>query len=68
MGRRADTIDEQTKSVLASIEDSEDPRQAWARVMSRIETLRKTGCDVPEALLVAERHLSTELIAQSQGR
>ena len=68
MGRRADRIDETTIAVLVGIDDAEDPRQAWGAVKRRIETLREAGDEVPEALVIAERRLVTELMAESQGR
>lgn len=68
MGRKAHGIDKQTLLVLAEIDNHEDPRQAWREVKRRIDALREAGDEVPEALVVAERHLMTELTAQSQGR
>ena len=68
MGRRADHIDVETLRVLAGIEDMDDPRKAWAAVKGRIEALRRAGKDVPEALVIAERQLMCELMAESQGR
>ena len=68
MGRRADRIDEQTIEILVGLDDAEDPRQAWGQVKRRIEALREAGREVPEALVIAERQLMTELMAASQGR
>lgn len=68
MGRRADLIDQVTIDILEKIDDAEDPRQAWGLVKRQIEALREAGNEVPEALVVAERQLMTELMAASQGR
>lgn len=68
MGRKADDIDKQTLLILAEIDDQDDPRKAWGKVKRRIDALREAGNDVPEALDIAERHLMTELTAESQGR
>lgn len=68
MGRRADHDDHRTTEIIAGIEDAEDPRIAWGEVKRRIEALREAGRDVPTALVIAERHLMTEFMAQSQGR
>lgn len=68
MGRKAESIDDQTFEVLSRIENEDDPRIAWGAVKRRIETLREEGKDVPEALMLAERHLMTECMTESQGR
>ena len=68
MGRRADHIDDETIEILAGIEEAEDPRMAWGAVKRRIDRLRETGCDVPQALVIAERQLMTDFMAESQGR
>ncbi len=68
MGRKADGIDKQTLLVLAEIDGQEDPRKAWGKVKLQIDALREAGNEVPEALVIAERHLMTELTAESQGR
>ncbi len=68
MGRRADTEDQLTVEILSGIEDAADPRQAWGVVNRRIEALRAAGREVPEGLIVAERQLMTDFMAESQGR
>lgn len=68
MGRKAGDLDRQTLLILAEIEDQEDPRTAWGKVRRRIDALREAGDEVPEALILAERNLMTELTAESQGR
>ncbi|CAN0144561.1 unnamed protein product [Phaeothamnion confervicola] len=68
MGRRANRDDEVTLQIIEGIEDADDPRLAWGAVKRRIETLRAAGHEVPEALVVAERQLMTDFMAESQGR
>ena len=68
MGRRADHIDEESCKVLARMEDESDPRLSCAALKSRIDHLQQSGETVPEALLIAQRQLMSELIAESQGR
>ena len=68
MGRRADQIDSKSAEIIIGIEDQEDPRMAWGQVKRHIDALREAGREVPEALIVAERNLMTEFMAQSQGR
>ncbi len=73
MGRKYDGLqdrqpDEATLKVLQVLDKADDPRQAWGEISRRIDTLRKTGREVPEALVVAERQLMTEFMAESQGR
>jgi hypothetical protein len=68
MGRRAIRDDEVTLKIIEGIEDAADPRLAWGAVKGRIDSLREAGRDVPESLVVAERQLMTEFMAESQGR
>ena len=68
MGTKAHGIDRQTLLILTEIDTHDDPRKAWSMVKQRIDALREAGDEVPQALVVAERHLMTELTAQSQGR
>lgn len=68
MGRRADQIDEETIKVLAGIEEEPDARVCYAAVKRRIDALEQAGEAVPEALVIAQRQLMTDLVAESQGR
>lgn len=68
MGRRAEQLDSKTFEIISGIEDAEDPRIAWGQVKRRIDVLREAGHEVPEALIIAERRLMTEFMAESQGR
>lgn len=68
MGRRNHDIDQETLEVLGGLEEHEDLRQGYAAVRHRIEHYVTSGWPVPQELVVAERQLMTELMAQSQGR
>lgn len=68
MGRYADPDKPSTRELLVEIERLDDPRQAWGTVKRRIDDLQRLGREVPEALIIAERQLMTELTAESQGR
>ncbi len=69
MGRKIERQhDEITLKILETIDDADDPRMAWGQVKKRIETLREAGREVPEALVIAERRLMTDFMAESQGR
>ena len=68
MARKASQIDEETIKVLVGIDEEEDARVCYAAVKRRIDALTSAGKDVPEALVVAQRQLMTDLVAQSQGR
>lgn len=46
----------------------EDLRLSYVLVQRRIREYRARGSDVPTALLVLERHLFQECLAESQGR
>jgi hypothetical protein len=66
---RTGQIDEDTHDLLARLDEPEhDPRQDYLAVRERIQTLQQQGAPVPSALMVAERQLTIELSAQSQGR
>ena len=68
MGRRADQLDEESFKILAGIEEEPDARVCYAAVQRRIQALELAGETVPEALIIAQRQLMTDLVAQSQGR
>lgn len=68
MGRQAEPDEQRTRELLVTIEQLDDPREAWGTVKRRIDDLRNAGRTVPEALIVAERQLMCELTAESQGR
>jgi hypothetical protein len=54
--------------LLTSIDDHDDPRDAYALVQERIREYRSAGWMVPEELIRVERSMMTEFMAESQGR
>jgi hypothetical protein len=53
---------------LTSIDDHDDPRDAYALVQDRIQKYRSAGWSIPEELIRVERSMMTEFMAESQGR
>ena len=68
MGRRAGQVDEETFKVLAGLDDEADARVCYKAVKQRIDALEAAGEAVPDALIIAQRQLMTDLVAESQGR
>jgi hypothetical protein len=56
------------KVLLTSIDEHDDPRDAYALVQERIREYRSAGWSVPEELIRVERSMMTEFMAESQGR
>jgi hypothetical protein len=54
--------------LLTSIEDHDDPRDAYAMLQERISEYRSAGWSVPDELIRVERTMMTEFMAESQGR
>ncbi len=54
--------------LLTSIEDQDDPRDAYAILQQRIGEYRSAGWSVPDELIRVERSMITEFMAESQGR
>jgi hypothetical protein len=54
--------------LLTTIDDHDDPRDAYALVQERIRQYRSAGWSVPEELVRVERTMMTEFMAESQGR
>ncbi len=67
MGRR-DDLPSDCAEILENLDDIVDLRMAYARIQSSIREYSVAGRPVPEALRRCEKHLLTELTAQSQGR
>ena len=63
-----DDIDDESAEVLVAIEQEDDGRVSYAAIKRRIDALERAGDTVPGALIVAQRQLMTDLIAESQGR
>jgi hypothetical protein len=54
--------------LLTSINDHDDPRDAYALLQQRIHEYRSAGWSVPEELIRVERTMMTDFMAESQGR
>jgi hypothetical protein len=52
----------------SELEEMDDPREAYAKVQSKIGGYRRAGKTVPEDLALIEKRLMTECMAASQGR
>lgn len=50
------------------LEETDDPRECYALVQSRIRAYRQAGMTVPEDLALIEKRLMVECLAASQGR
>jgi hypothetical protein len=52
----------------SELEESDDPRECYAKVQAKIRGYRQAGIDVPDDLALIEKRLVTECMAASQGR
>lgn len=52
----------------SELEQSDDPREGYAKVQARIRGYRQAGVRVPDELALMEKHLMAECVAASQGR
>jgi predicted protein tyrosine phosphatase len=52
----------------SELEESDDPRECYAKVQAKIRGYRLAGIDVPDDLALIEKRLVTECMAASQGR
>ena len=68
MGSKDKPVDRETVTLLSGLDREQDARVCWAAVRRRIDALQSEGQSVPEELVIAERQLMTELVAESQGR
>jgi hypothetical protein len=50
------------------LEQSDDPRECYAKVQAKIRRYRQAGMKVPEDLALIEKRLMAECMAASQGR
>jgi hypothetical protein len=50
------------------LEQTDDPRECFAKVQAKIRRYRQAGQKVPDDLALIERRLVGELMAASQGR
>ena len=52
----------------SELEETDDPRECYAKVEARIRAYRQAGRTVPEDLTLIEKRLMSECMAASQGR
>jgi len=50
------------------LDQTDDPRECYAKVQAKIRKFRQAGQKVPEDLVLIERRLVYECMAASQGR
>ncbi len=50
------------------LEQTDDPREGYAKVQAKIRSYRQAGMKVPEDLALIEKRLMAECMAASQGR
>lgn len=52
----------------SELEETDDPRECYAKVQAKIRRYRQAGKTVPEDLALIEKRLMWECMAASQGR
>jgi len=52
----------------SELEQTDDPREGYAKVQAKIRGYRQAGIKVPEDLALIEMRLMAECMAASQGR
>ena len=52
----------------SELEESDDPRECYAKVQAKIRRYRQEGIQVPDDLALIEKRLVAECMAASQGR
>jgi hypothetical protein len=52
----------------SELEETDDPRECYAKVQAKIRGYRQSGRTVPEDLAMLEKSLMAECMAASQGR
>jgi hypothetical protein len=50
------------------LEQTDDPRECYAKVQAKIRGFRQAGLKVPDDLALIEKRLMAECMAASQGR
>ena len=50
------------------LEETDDPREGYAKVQAKIRSYRQAGIKVPDDLARIEKRLVAECMAASQGR
>ena len=52
----------------SELEQSDDPRECYAKVQAKIRKYRQDGIKIPDDLALIEKRLVAECMAASQGR
>lgn len=52
----------------SELEQTDDPRECYAKVLAKIRRYRQAGIKVPDDLALIEKRLVAECMAASQGR
>ncbi len=52
----------------SELEQTDDPRDGYAKVQAKIRGYRQAGVKVPDDLVLIEKRLVAECLAASQGR
>ena len=52
----------------SELEQTDDPREGYAKVQAKIRSYRQSGARVPDDLALIEKRLVAECMAASQGR
>jgi len=52
----------------SELEQTDDPREGYAKVQAKIRGYRQAGIKVPDDLVLIEKQLVAECLAASQGR
>ena len=52
----------------SELEQTDDPREGYAKVLAKIRRYRQAGIKVPDDLALIEKRLVGECMAASQGR
>ncbi|MCZ7596096.1 hypothetical protein [Hyphomicrobium sp.] len=52
----------------SELEQTDDPRECYAKVQAKIRGYRQAGIKVPDDLALIEKRLVAECMAASQGR
>ena len=50
------------------LEQTDDPREGYAKVQARIRGYRQAGIKIPDDLVLIEQRMVAECLAASQGR
>jgi hypothetical protein len=50
------------------LDQTDDPREAYAKVQAKVRRYRQAGVKVPDELALIEKRLMFECMAASQGR